>query len=144
VETYYDNGALETVVRYSDNQRIDTAERYYKNGTLKEREVYLKPPEGKGDPLQADLYKRLIYYADSMGNIHVQDGNGQAEIIYNNDDIERGRNVDGRREVRSEGTIQKAKYGMEEWNEDGDEITGTTTDSLGKQDAYEHRQVQTE
>ncbi|HLT87531.1 MAG TPA: energy transducer TonB [Sphingobacterium sp.] len=144
VETYYDNGALETVVRYSDNQRIDTAERYYKNGTLKEREVYLKPPEGKGDPLQADLYKRLIYYADSMGNIHVQDGNGQAEIIYNNDDIERGRYVDGLRVGRWEGTFQKAKYRFEEWYENGEVIRGITTDSLGKQYPYEQRQVQPE
>lgn len=143
VETYYDNGALETVVRYSDNRRIDTAERYYRNGVLKEREAYLNRPEEKDDSLQTDLYKRLVYYADSVGNIHVQDGNGRAEIT-DNVDIERGYYAGGLREGRWEGTFRKAKYRFEEWYENGEVIRGITTDSLGKQYLYEQGQVKPE
>ncbi len=144
VETYYDDGALETVVRYADNRRIDTAERYYRNGVLKEREAYLKQAERKGDSLQVDLNKRLVYYADSTGRIQIQDGNGYAEIMTNDVDIEQGHYVDGLRDGRWEGSFQKAKYRFEEWYENGEVIRGITTDSLGKQYPYEQRDVNPE
>lgn len=144
VETYYHNGTLEAAVRYADNQRVDTSRRYYRNGVLNERIAYLRKPKGKDDSLHASIYKRLIYYADSLGHVHVQDGNGDAEMITNNIDIERGRYVNGLREGRWEGTFQKAKYRFEEWYENGLVVKGLTTDSLGKQYLYKQREVNPE
>lgn len=145
VETYYDNGELETVTRYADARQIDTAERYYRNGVLREREVYLNPIEEKiNSQLKIDLNKRLVYYADSTGNVQVRDGNGEAEITYAGGDIERGRYTGGLREGRWEGTFRKARYQFEEWYENGEVIRGISTDSLGKQYPYEQWRVQPE
>lgn len=144
VETYYDNGSLETTVHYAENQRVDTAEKYYRNGVLKEREAYLKRPQEQLNIPRPDASKRLVYYADSIGNVQVQDGNGEAEIVYNKIDIERGHYVDGLRQGRWEGTFRKAKYRFEEWYESGMVTKGITTDSLGKQYAYEQRDIKPE
>src|SRR5690606_20559257 len=90
VETYYDDGILETAVRYADNERVDTTRKYYRNGVLKERKAYLRMPKEKKDSLHADLYERQIYYADSLGTVYVQNGNGEVEMTTDNIDIERG------------------------------------------------------
>lgn len=144
VESYYDTGALETVVRYAENQRVDTAEKYYRNGILKEREAYLKRSEEQLGFPRPDTSKRLVYYADSLGNVQVQDGNGKAEIIYNKIDVERGEYAGGLRTGRWEGTFHKGKYHFEEWYQNGVVSKGLTTDSIGKQHAYEHREIQPE
>lgn len=141
VETYYDNGILEETAHYAQNQRVDTAEKYYRNGVLKEREVYLQRPQDQLSLPRPDSTKLLIYYADSLGNVQVQDGNGRAEIRKNDIDIEQGEYVGGRRTGRWEGTFQKAKYRFEEWYENGQVIKGITTDSLGKEYLYEQREI---
>lgn len=141
VETYYDNGTLEEAARYAHNQRVDTAEKYYRNGVLKEREVYLQRPQDQLSLPRPDSTKLLIYYADSLGNIQVKDGNGKAQIRKNNIDVEQGEYSGGRRTGRWEGSFQKAKYRFEEWYENGQVIKGITTDSLGKEYPYEQREI---
>lgn len=144
VETYYDSGTLEASVRYSNNHRVDTAHRYYRNGVLKECVAYLIQ-EGRGDKSsQADLNRRLLYYADSLGNVQVQDGNGEAEMVYNKVNVERGSYVGGLREGRWEGTFRKAKYQFEEWYENGVVAQGMATDSTGKQYPYKQRDIRPE
>lgn len=144
VETYYDSGSLETTVRYADDQRVDTAAKYYRNGVLKEREAYLKRPNEQLNLPRPDSSKRLVYYADSLGKAQIQDGNGEAEMIYNKVDKERGRYVNGVREGRWEGTFRNEKYRFEEWYENGVVTKGISIDSLGKQYAYEQRDIRPE
>lgn len=142
VETYYDNGERETVIRYADNRPVDTAERYYRNGVLREREVYLDATDA-GNPFAA-LDTRLVYYADSLGNAQVVDGNGQASITNDDLDVERGQYVDGRRDGRWEGTFMKAKYRFEEWYEDGKVVRGVSVDSVGNEYPYQKEGIQPE
>ncbi len=137
VETYYDDGVLNEAVHYADNKQIDTALRYYRNGVLRERVAYLEVAEKEPDT-------RLVYYADSLGNVHVRDGEGEVEIKIGEDDVERGRYAGGLRDGRWEGTFYKAKYRFEEWYEDGVVTKGLTTDSVGKQYPYEKREIQPE
>ncbi|TJZ61465.1 TonB family protein [Sphingobacterium olei] len=144
VETYYDNGILEATVYYADDKLIDTAKRYYRNGVLRESRVYLASMETPNEFLFTEMNSRLVYYADSMGNVQVRDGNGEIEIATNNTDIERGNYTAGRREGRWEGTFQKAKYRFEEWYENGILTKGMTTDSLGNQHTYQERDIQPE
>lgn len=144
VESYYDNGALETTVRYAEDQRVDSAEKYYRNGVLKEREAYLKRSKEHLSLPRSDTSKRLVYYADSLGNVQVQDGNGKAEIIYNKVDVERGEYAAGLRTGRWKGSFRKGKYRFEEWYENGVVTEGLTTDSLGKQYPYEQREIRPE
>lgn len=144
VESYFDNGSLEETVRYGDGQQIDTAERYYRNGILKEREAYLLGKKEQSSTLIPDEYKRLVYYADSLGNVQVEDGNGHAEIVYNEKDVERGLYAEGLRVGRWEGTFRKGKYRFEEWYEEGKVSRGLSVDSLGRQYPYEERDVSPE
>lgn len=141
VETYYDHGTLEATVYYTNNQRIDTAHRYYKNGVLQEVKIYLPLEKGqKRHPLDGST-KRLLYHADSTGQMQVQDGYGELEIIHNEIDRERGRYAGGHREGRWEGTFQKGKYRYEEWYENGKVVRGMTTDSTDKKYPYEQREI---
>ena len=142
VESYYDNGTLASAVHYVDNQPADTALYYYRNGALKERRVYLPRKNAPGTtPDEKEIQPRMLYYADSLGNIQVENGNGEAEIFIDDMDIERGRYVDGLREGRWEGTFHKAKYRFEEWYTQGVVTRGISTDSLGQQFPYSQRGV---
>ena len=134
VETYYEEGALREVARYAANHRTDTTLRYYPNGVLKERVIYS----------QSTPDTRLVYYADSLGNIQVEEGTGEAVIDMGNGDVEQGHYRGGLREGHWTGTFQKTKCRFEEWYEGGVVTSGITTDSLGKQYTYEQPKVQPE
>ncbi|MBE8719183.1 energy transducer TonB [Sphingobacterium pedocola] len=144
VETYYDNGTLEAATNYADNKLIDTTKRYYRNGVLKETMIYLKSMDSSGEFPLSDKDSRLVYYADSAGNVQVRDGNGTIERVSHGTDIERGNYTAGRREGRWEGTSQKGKYRFEEWYEKGILSKGMSTDSLGNEYPYQQRDVQPE
>lgn len=144
VEMYYNDGVLSEAVHYADNKRIDTASRYYPNGVLKERVAYLESAAGEPDVERSAPDTRLVYYADSLGDIQVQEGEGEAEIEMGEGDVERGRYIDGLREGRWEGTFQQARYQFEEWYEGGVVTKGITTDSLERQYPYDQREIQPE
>lgn len=144
VERYYDNEKLEAVLHYADNKLIDTAKRYHKNGILKEVRVYLKTQGDQGQVSDADPDSRLVYYADSLDNIQINNGSGTARFVNKDKDIEQGDYADGLRTGRWKGTMQKGKYTFEEWYEGGTIVNGETTDSLGQKIKYTKIQVQPE
>jgi|GEM_PF-95227 len=139
VASYYDNGTLESAVQYVDNQPADTALYYYRNGVLKERRAYMPVAKESRTSPDNEVGIRVLYYADSLGNTYVKEGNGDAEIAVGDSDIERGRYTDGLREGRWEGTFYKAKYRFEEWYTRGMVTKGITTDSLGRKFTYNQR-----
>ncbi|MEC3879436.1 energy transducer TonB [Parapedobacter sp. 10938] len=142
VESYFDNGALASAVRYVENRPADTALYYYRNGVLKERTTYLPMDEGSEE--DHEVRTRMLYYADSLGNTYVEDGNGDAEITIGDSDVERGRYTDGLREGRWEGTFREGRYRFEEWYTRGVVTKGMTTDSLGQQFPYDNQEVSPE
>lgn len=144
VETYYDNETLEAELNYANNKLTDTAKRYYRNGVLKESLVYIKRKGNRGQELDADDDIRLIYYADSLNNVQVKNGNGIAKIVDKNKDFEEGNYADGVRIGHWKGTILKGKYQFEEWYEKGTLVNGETTDSLKQKVKYTKVRIQPE
>ena len=141
IETYYKDGTIRTRIRYAENKRIDTASLYYANGQLKEQKIYVKPATG---PVSHDAVIQQWYYADTKGNVLVQDGNGTAEITINKIDKEKGNFVDGYRHGHWVGTFQKGKYQFEEWYNMGKVTRGVSRDSTGKEYKYTSAMVQPE
>lgn len=138
VESYFSNGNVASILNYSDNHLIDTAQWFYKNGILKTKKVYYR----KNSDLPDGVNSLLIYHADSTGNIQVQDGNGQAQFINANTEIEQGAYSDGLRVGHWEGSFQKGKYRFEEYYENGKLIRGISTDSLGNEYPYSEIYIQ--
>lgn len=143
LETYYDNGTLESTTTYAENKLADTVKRYYKNGILKESRIFFKLNESPNEFLSTDMNSRLIYYADSTGTVRIIDGNGKIELK-NGQDCERGSYLGGLRTGYWEGSFSKTKYHFKESYDNGVLTKGTTTDSLGKEHSYEHREIQPE
>lgn len=142
VETYYDNETLEAELNYADNKLTGTTKRYYRNGVLKESLVY--PAVTPGQQLGLDDDILLMYYADSLNNVQVKNGNGIAKIVDMNKDFEEGTYADGVRIGHWKGTIMKGKYQFEEWYEKGTLVNGETTDSLKQKVKYTKAQIQPE
>ncbi|MEN5055104.1 energy transducer TonB [Sphingobacterium kitahiroshimense] len=143
LDTYYDNGSLESSTTYVNNKLADTVKRYYNNGILKENRIYFNLTEAPNEFLSTDMNSRLIYYADSTGTVQIKDGHGKVELK-NGQDVERGSYSGGLRTGYWEGSFIKSKYQFEEWYENGVLTKGTTTDSLGKKHPYEQREIQPE
>ena len=141
VETYYENGNLNTRIRYANTRRIDTAYFYFSNGVLNEKRFYLNSASSTINQKDA-VNMQQIYYADSTGRVMVEDGKGCAEIALNKVDKEKGAFVNGYRHGQWFGTFLKGKYQFEEWYDKGKLTWGVSRDSTGKEYSYTKVRIQ--
>ena len=138
--TYHENGNLLATEWYRDNTTVDTAAYYYANGTLKERRAFLGIKSNVNGTSRPQMDTRTLYYADSLGNIQVENGQGEA-LLTLGDDVEQGHFTDGLRTGHWTGTFFKGKNTFEEWYENGELTKGITTDSTGRTHPYSDNMV---
>lgn len=132
----FENGKIKSKEFYSANGLlIDTAYYYHPNGKLKIAYEYPYESYGKSTKVTDTL---ILVYHDSLGNRHLVNGNGYAEIDYRNSTIEKG-NFENHKRVGSwTGTFMNGKYTFEENYEKGKLISGVTTDSLNNTYPYDN------
>ncbi|TDQ82843.1 MORN repeat protein [Sphingobacterium yanglingense] len=144
VKSFYDNEVLQSIYQYSNDKIADTAKRYYRNGVLKETRFYVKNQSSPALIADYELASRLVYYADSLNNVQVKNGNGTATFFSDDQDFEQGNYVDGLRAGHWKGKMTKGKYQFEEWYEKGVLTKGITTDSTGQEYNYTQKDVEPE
>lgn len=130
----FESGKMKSKEFYSeDGVKIDTAYQYHPNGKLKIAYQYPYKFDGKITKVIDTL---ILVYNDSLGKRHLVNGNGYAEIDYNNSTVEKGNFENHKRIGKWEGDFMNKKYTFEEHYENGKLVSGITKDSLNNETPY--------
>ncbi|MBD1429850.1 energy transducer TonB [Sphingobacterium litopenaei] len=133
----YENGKIKYKELYSnDGVLIDTAYYYHPNGKLKIAYKYPYTIEKNSTKVTDTL---ILVYHDSLGNRHLFNGNGYAEIEYRNSTVEKGNYKEHQRIGNWTGSFMDGKYTFEESYDNGKLISGITKDSTNKEYAYDQK-----
>lgn len=115
---------------------IDTAYYYYPNGKLKLAFEYPYKEEKEKIKVTDTL---ILVYHDSLGKLHLHNGNGYAEIELSNSTVEKGNYENHKRIRKWTGSFMRDKYSFEETYDNGKLISGVTKDSLNKEYFYDDK-----
>lgn len=132
-ESFYENGNLYYKANFKDNSPIDTAFYYHSNGQIWQKIFY----DSSHD------CPRLIFYADSLAKINVNNGHGHFRF-HENGSYEEGDIIDGLRSGTWTGSFLSGRYTFSEEYDNGKLTEGKSQDSLGNSYTYREKEIRPE
>jgi TonB family protein len=133
LKSYNKKGVLISETNYVKNSQVGLKKTYYADGKLM-KEVFYEPIN-RESATKLEVLEKLMFYADSTGNVLVKDGKGYYKSV-EKDRSNEGNYLNGLKNGIWKGSIGENTY-QEEFK-DGKFISGTATLQSGKTSKYDN------
>ena len=144
VTTYHENGNKASIFNYKAGEAVGLEENFHINGVLKSRAENFKVAETGSQPKPINTKRKLIYYADSLGKVMVENGNGHYVDLLNRHrplSLEEGDYKDGSKHGLWKGKDDEGRFWYKEVYDQGRFVSGESSKE-GKSMTYKEPDTQ--